>query len=93
MTQKNGNLVKWIAVFITIGTVFIIWIWNASAINSSLQSNIKEDEKVHSHLQIGVEQNRENIITNQKTILQMQTKYDSDMAYIKKGIDELRNKP
>lgn len=81
MTQKNNDLTKWITTAIIIITLISGYIWNVSAMASRLSVNEKTDSEVHKTLAECAKENRENILRMQ-----------SDLTYIRKSIDELKQK-
>jgi len=81
MTQKNNDLTKWITIVVVIITLISGYIWNVSAMASRLSVNEKTDDEVHKTLIECTKENRENILRMQ-----------SDLTYIRKSVDELKEK-
>ncbi len=86
MTQKNGNMVKWAGILITIILTLITYIGYAKVLAYRVEQNDIRDKEEHSKLEDYAKMNRENIL-----------KMQSDIAYIKQGVDEIKtqvkNKP
>jgi len=73
-TTMNGNA-KWVGLILVIMMAVAGWIWNAAIICGQMESNTKEDARVHPV----AEQNHDDIVRLQ-----------ADVKYIRVGIDEIK---
>lgn len=82
MTNKNGNIVKWLGILLALGLAITGWVWNAAILSSTVTANVKEDGEVHAmtrenkHTLIehgkDIAQNRRDIETLQTQVVQQQ---------------------
>jgi hypothetical protein len=73
-TTMNGNA-KWVGLILVIMMAVAGWIWNAAMICGRVESNDKEDARVHPI----TEQNHDDIIEIKR-----------DVTYIRKSVDEIK---
>lgn len=73
-TSLNG-WTKWIMIALALVLAVAGWVWNASAINSRVNTVSKENAEDHPK----IDENHEDIV-----------KLQSDVTYIKEGVDEIK---